>query len=442
MGASSQSNIDAASLPLHFDVIANMSATIHRLPVELIEIVACEEPTIMPKLRATSRDLNNKLLRKFTEHFFTDITISTEPGPMETLVRMCTEGKVFAQVVSSLRLFSKAKTQHVDLIELARDVDPLLSDRHAFRRLLLSILNCLPNCSGLGFEWEWPLVLESWAEGDGRDEFEGFMADALARDLSLVYTDLSYVVVTSTTTISHLAFDASQAVYISLDQWARLASTSRCEHTALTTVETLHLAVKDDTDAETPVLGTNLIVDEHQHECQFLHASTTGTLTTSGQAIQSFFSHLPKLAMLTPHIVDCKSNWLPSTFGPNIRVLTLKEEPWIDFTWDVGSDGGDALAAVLRNSPKLHCLRRERLWCPDVMTMTKFLRNIVQLGTLRGLELTAPVVGCDEVLCSDEHCPHAAEQVTYAEYEAWTTNDLSEEYVQWVQIAHTHRIRR
>ena len=131
-----------------------MPTTIHSLPVELIEMIACEEPSITPALRATSRDLNNKLLREFTEHFFKDITFSMEPGPMKNLFRMCAEAKAFAQAVQTLRLLLRPKTQHVGLIDLARDVNPLLLDRHAFRRLLLSILNDLPRCSTLELEWE------------------------------------------------------------------------------------------------------------------------------------------------------------------------------------------------------------------------------------------------------------------------------------------------
>ena len=394
-----------------------MATTILSLPVELIELIADEEPSIILAFRAANRSLRHKLHHKFLKHFFEEISVAATSSGIAKLAWI-SENEKIASTIIKLRFTVPAGVQRSDLNASACAVFPGLNDEFVFRTLLCKFLQAASKCTLLHLWWNGP-------EPSLDSTQQSF-------DMSSIYFDVAYAIIVSNVPVHHLSiwpFDAK----FSLNDWVRAASVSPCWAIALTRVSKLHIRIDDDTGLAALSIPTS--TTEGSRPCLYATGQDLSTLTKGGFAVQRLLSHFPDLKELFLLVGTAPTNWLPLTFGANLEQLEIQD--WHYEGWSVCKDGGQKLVEVLRRCPKLRSFDLRSARCPTLHVAKAFFANLATLETLKLLKISEMEVDEEaKALCLTEDCMLGNAANVLLKH--WETTAPARDIPRWIENVHGH----
>ena len=386
------------------------------MPTELVDMIAFADPTIIPNLRASCHEMDSKTRHAFLETFFENASFHFTPESMRRLAEM-SRNQGFASAVKSLRL--SGGMQGPNAFEAALyELQPPAEVRLLGLELLQIVLRELNRCTAVEVEVSDHFLLRP-------------------DDINQRFVDLARAIANSSASMTKLSWASSRGdsgicANVPLDYLSCAVRTvSPC---ALATLETL--------EERSIMLSANVALHKNpdhdnidEYGCRVSHEAINPALTTVQQNAQHFFSHLRNVKHLR-FSMDCAwGSWLPASFGAALETMRIHEQGH----WSIGEDGGQALAKVLGQSPKLHALGVFDIWFPDLRAAKDFTINMGDVPGLKRLTLGAAAIGdVHDYICSGKSCAGASRHKTQWIAAEWVIEKLPEFGSKWAGRMHEH----
>ena len=389
-----------------------MTTSLHRMPIELLEAVCEHDPNITPALRSTCRDMQSKSMRPFLKHFFEEVPVSACPVSLSILLQISLS-PIFASSIKTLQFSTNDLWSATPEHWRSSHFQGNFFDPGAFQTLLGLILSRLPNCKFIGIEWNKKTLGQLRHTDHAEFELELMEDEQCQADVTKLLFGIMCAIGSSRCQVEAIYTDDGNWPWVSLVELAGLCASASSASLQMPSVLYLESYIFMETGYTSERSGLSA------------HPSLAGC--TTGMAFDKLQVYLPNLRGLCLHLSHNVIQWIPNSFGTQLKWLWL----FFDGTvYNIVQDGGAELVAALKNTPRLKHFSLRNMALRDLSGAKDLVRNLSTVETLKEVELS-DLWASGKSICVREGCSKEALAVT-------KTCDPENDLVVWSQHLHLH----